>query len=158
MAVAALPAVRQPVFRGQFASNAGLLIGLFDSRAGGAVRPRRSSSWGPWWRNLPRPWGPWGLFRYQPDFPVFYTEANALAPFLETRGILISSFAYPTPADTCIIHVVLNALHTTADVAQEPLPGICRCTLGALAGFLTAAARRCGGRALAGGLRTIRTQ
>ena len=39
------------------------------------------------------------LFRHQPDFPVFYTEANALAPFLEARGILVSSFTYPTPAD-----------------------------------------------------------
>ncbi|OGX84865.1 aminotransferase class I/II-fold pyridoxal phosphate-dependent enzyme [Hymenobacter coccineus] len=62
--------------------------------------------------------GPLGLFRHQPGFPVFYTEANALAPFLEARGILISSFAYPTPADACITRVVLNALHTAADVAQ----------------------------------------
>jgi 8-amino-7-oxononanoate synthase len=62
--------------------------------------------------------GPLELFRHQPNFPVFYTEANALAPFLEARGILVSSFAYPTPADACITRVVLSALHTPADVAQ----------------------------------------
>ncbi|AWM33902.1 hypothetical protein [Hymenobacter nivis] len=62
--------------------------------------------------------GALGLFRYQLCFPVFYTGANALAPFLETRGILISSFAYPTPADACITRVVLNALHTRADMTQ----------------------------------------
>ncbi|MGI4884012.1 MAG: aminotransferase class I/II-fold pyridoxal phosphate-dependent enzyme [Janthinobacterium lividum] len=61
---------------------------------------------------------PLKLFRSQPNFPVFYTEANALAPFLEARGTLISSFAYPTPADACITRVVLNALHTATDVAQ----------------------------------------
>lgn len=62
--------------------------------------------------------GALGLFRHQLGFPVFYTAANALAPFLEARGILVSSFAYPTPADACITRVVLNALHTAADVVQ----------------------------------------
>ncbi|MCC2545671.1 aminotransferase class I/II-fold pyridoxal phosphate-dependent enzyme [Hymenobacter sp. BT175] len=59
-----------------------------------------------------------GLFRALPDFPVFYTPANELCAFLEARDVLISSFSYPTPADACITRVVLNALHTTADVER----------------------------------------
>jgi 7-keto-8-aminopelargonate synthetase-like enzyme len=59
-----------------------------------------------------------GLFQSFDDFPVFYTPANALAPYLQQRGIWISSFAYPAPTDAPITRVVLSALHTSEDVAQ----------------------------------------
>ena len=62
--------------------------------------------------------GPLGLFHFAPDFPVFYTPVNALAAYLEERGVLISSFAYPTPADPCITRIVLSSLHTPDDVAR----------------------------------------
>jgi 8-amino-7-oxononanoate synthase len=60
---------------------------------------------------------PLGLFDFAPDFPVFYTSVNALAPYLEKNGVLISSFAYPTPADPCVTRIVLSSLHTTDDIA-----------------------------------------
>ena len=56
------------------------------------------------------------LFNFAPDFPVFYTPLDALAPFLEKHDVLISSFAYPTPADPCITRVVLSSLHTSDDI------------------------------------------
>jgi 8-amino-7-oxononanoate synthase len=59
-----------------------------------------------------------GLFHSQPGFPVFYTPANALADFMQPRGVLLSSFPYPAPTDPCITRVVLSALHTPADVAR----------------------------------------
>lgn len=62
--------------------------------------------------------GPLGLFSFAPDFPVFYTTVNALAPYLEKHGVLISSFAYPTPADPCITRVVLSSLHTPEDIEK----------------------------------------
>ncbi|OUJ76157.1 aminotransferase class I/II-fold pyridoxal phosphate-dependent enzyme [Hymenobacter crusticola] len=62
--------------------------------------------------------GPLGLFDFAPGFPVFYTAVNALSSYLEKHKVLISSFAYPTPADPCITRIVLSSLHTSADVAR----------------------------------------
>lgn len=59
-----------------------------------------------------------GLFQWFEGFPVFYTPANELTGFLLQRGIWISSFPYPAPADTPITRVVFSALHTTEDVMQ----------------------------------------
>ncbi|KAA9333051.1 pyridoxal phosphate-dependent aminotransferase family protein [Hymenobacter busanensis] len=58
------------------------------------------------------------LFQGAPGFPVFYTPRNELADFMLQRGVLLSSFAYPTAADPCITRVVLSALHTAEDVAR----------------------------------------
>src|SRR5205085_1245001 len=52
---------------------------------------------------------PLSLFDFAIDFPVFYTPIDALAPFLEKQGVLISSFAYPTPTDPCITRIVLSS-------------------------------------------------
>ncbi|MBC6700014.1 aminotransferase class I/II-fold pyridoxal phosphate-dependent enzyme [Hymenobacter puniceus] len=57
------------------------------------------------------------LFQSFNGFPVFYSPANTLAPYLQQRGVWISSFAYPTPTDAPITRVVLSALHTADDVA-----------------------------------------
>ncbi len=62
---------------------------------------------------LPTQWS----FRYLPGFPVFHTPHDELASVLEAQGILISSFAYPTPTDERITRVVLNALHKEEDVS-----------------------------------------
>lgn len=56
------------------------------------------------------------VFEYIPHYPVFYTHQNELAPFLATHRIMISSFAYPTPADELITRVVINSLHTREDL------------------------------------------
>jgi 8-amino-7-oxononanoate synthase len=54
--------------------------------------------------------------RYIRDYPVFYTPNQAFAERLKNKLILVSSFPYPTPADETITRVVLNALHTAADI------------------------------------------
>lgn len=59
-----------------------------------------------------------GRFSYIPGYPVFYTPHNGLAAALEAKGILISSFPYPTAADAPVTRIVLNALHTEEDVAR----------------------------------------
>ncbi|RAK63203.1 aminotransferase class I/II-fold pyridoxal phosphate-dependent enzyme [Hymenobacter edaphi] len=58
------------------------------------------------------------LFQSAPGFPVFFASDAALAPFMEQRGVLISSLNYPTPNDPPITRVVLSALHTREDVAR----------------------------------------
>ncbi len=59
---------------------------------------------------------PPGLFQTFTDYPVFYTLANELYSYLKERDVLISSFPYPSPEDGCITRVVINSLHTTADI------------------------------------------
>ena len=60
---------------------------------------------------------PAGLFRYRPDYPVYYTPANALCDFLRERRILISSFPYPTPDSPHLTRIILSSLHTEDDIA-----------------------------------------
>lgn len=57
-----------------------------------------------------------GLFQYFPDYPVFYTTQNKLYNYLLEQHILISSFAYPTPQHEPVTRVILNSLHTPADI------------------------------------------
>lgn len=56
------------------------------------------------------------LFSAFPDYPVYYTPDNRLAPYLEGKEILISSFPYPGPADNAVTRIVVNAAHTEADL------------------------------------------
>ncbi|HEX8529159.1 MAG TPA: aminotransferase class I/II-fold pyridoxal phosphate-dependent enzyme, partial [Cytophagales bacterium] len=60
---------------------------------------------------------PAGLFRYQPDYPVFYTPVNALCDFLREKRILISSFPYPTPDSPHLTRIILSSLHAENDIA-----------------------------------------
>lgn len=59
---------------------------------------------------------PTGLFRQAPDYPVFYTDHDALYPQLRETGIFISSFAYPTAADKANTRIVISAFHEPADI------------------------------------------
>jgi 7-keto-8-aminopelargonate synthetase-like enzyme len=55
-------------------------------------------------------------FKSLPNYPVFYTELNELAAYLQQQKIVISHFAYPKPQDPPITRVVLSALHTEGDI------------------------------------------
>jgi len=50
------------------------------------------------------------------DYPLFYIPDQAIAAFLSSERVLISSFAYPTPADPTITRVVLNSGHHSTDI------------------------------------------
>lgn len=56
------------------------------------------------------------LFTFTNHFPVFCTEHKELASYLEMNKIRISQFAYPSPQDKIYTRVILNALHTEADI------------------------------------------
>ncbi|QMU29995.1 aminotransferase class I/II-fold pyridoxal phosphate-dependent enzyme [Adhaeribacter radiodurans] len=56
------------------------------------------------------------LFQSFTRYPVFYTRQNSLYAWLLEQQILISHFAYPTPADPPITRIILNSLHTKADI------------------------------------------
>ncbi len=56
------------------------------------------------------------LFQFFPNYPVFYTPEPKLYEWLLRRKILVSHFAYPSPTDLPITRIVLNALHTKADI------------------------------------------
>ena len=62
--------------------------------------------------NLKKP----ALFQSFPDYPVFYTAQNQLYEYLLAQNILISSFAYPSPQHEPVTRVILNSLHTKADI------------------------------------------
>ncbi|WP_290710826.1 aminotransferase class I/II-fold pyridoxal phosphate-dependent enzyme [Flavihumibacter sp. CACIAM 22H1] len=55
-------------------------------------------------------------FRHIENYPVIYCMRNELAGFLLEQNILISSFAYPTPADGIITRIVLNSHHRKEDM------------------------------------------
>ena len=52
------------------------------------------------------------------QFPVFHTEKNELADYLQQYQIMISNFRYPTPNDNLVTRVVLNSLHTHDDIQE----------------------------------------
>jgi 8-amino-7-oxononanoate synthase len=58
------------------------------------------------------------LFQSIENHPVFYTPENELPGFLAARKVLVSNFPYPSPSDERITRVVLNTLHTAADVER----------------------------------------
>jgi 8-amino-7-oxononanoate synthase len=61
---------------------------------------------------------PTGLFRQASGYPVFFTEHDGLYPALLEAGILVYSFAYPTPADGCNTRIVISALHEPDDIRR----------------------------------------
>ncbi len=56
------------------------------------------------------------LFRFFDAYPVFHTNQNGLYSHLQTQKMLISSFPYPSPHDSPITRVIINALHTLEDI------------------------------------------
>ena len=50
------------------------------------------------------------------NYPVFYIEDNNLATELLKKNIMISSFPYPTSNDALVSRIILNSLHTRADI------------------------------------------
>jgi len=56
------------------------------------------------------------LFNFTSHFPVFCTLNKELATYLEMHKIRISQFAYPSPKDKIYTRVIINALHTEADI------------------------------------------
>jgi 7-keto-8-aminopelargonate synthetase-like enzyme len=49
---------------------------------------------------------------YLNDFPVFLLDDAKAGSFLSSKGIIISSFAYPDPKGIALNRVVLNSAHT----------------------------------------------
>ncbi|MCU0448894.1 MAG: aminotransferase class I/II-fold pyridoxal phosphate-dependent enzyme [Bernardetiaceae bacterium] len=62
--------------------------------------------------------GPGLPFSHSPGYPVFFTQRNDLYAKLLAAGIIVSSFAYPQADGPTITRIVLNALHTPADLAR----------------------------------------
>lgn len=56
------------------------------------------------------------LFTYEANYPIFYVLEHKLHEFLLARKILIPSFAYPNKDSPLITRIVLNALHSKADL------------------------------------------
>lgn len=54
--------------------------------------------------------------QYTPGFPVYYAENPGLYHELLEKGIVISSFNYPQPTDPLMNRIVINSLHTEADL------------------------------------------
>ncbi|GAB3784154.1 8-amino-7-oxononanoate synthase [Spirosoma horti] len=61
---------------------------------------------------------PTGLFHHAADYPVFFTEHDALYAHLLQKNILIYSFAYPTAADRANTRIVISAFHEVADIER----------------------------------------
>lgn len=59
-----------------------------------------------------------GLFSSIPRHPVFHTTADSLAGYLAQQRALLSQFHYPSPNDPLVTRLILNALHTEADIDQ----------------------------------------
>lgn len=63
-------------------------------------------------QNLPNKEG----IKFFSNYPVFYIKDNNLAKELLKKNIVISSFPYPTSNDELISRIILNSLHTKADI------------------------------------------
>lgn len=55
-------------------------------------------------------------FNFIHDYPVFYTKNRSMAEKLFNNNIIISCFPYPTSEDEWITRIILNSLHTEADI------------------------------------------
>jgi 7-keto-8-aminopelargonate synthetase-like enzyme len=56
------------------------------------------------------------IFDYFSNYPVFYTQRHQLCAYLKNKGVLISSFPYPSPQDELITRVIISSLHTEEDI------------------------------------------
>ena len=54
--------------------------------------------------------------QYTKGFPVFYAENPELYEQLVKKGVVISSFNYPQASDPLMNRIVINSLHTEADL------------------------------------------
>lgn len=52
------------------------------------------------------------------DFPVYLINDSHAAEYLSSKGILISSFAYPDPASKVLNRVVLNSRHSKEEMRR----------------------------------------
>ncbi|MCY4419503.1 MAG: aminotransferase class I/II-fold pyridoxal phosphate-dependent enzyme [Cytophagales bacterium] len=55
-------------------------------------------------------------FDYLPAYPIFGTADHKLFSFLQERGILISSFSYPSPSSPLRTRLVISACHEKEDL------------------------------------------
>lgn len=55
---------------------------------------------------------------YSKDFPVYLINDSNAGNYLSSKGILISSFAYPNPNDKVLNRVVLNSTHTKEEMRK----------------------------------------
>ncbi len=53
---------------------------------------------------------------YLKDFPVYLISDDKVADNLSSRGILISSFAYPDPTGKVLNRIVINSTHTKEEI------------------------------------------
>jgi len=58
------------------------------------------------------------LFSHAKGYPVFYTNRDDLYAFLLERGILVYSFAYPTPQSPANTRLVISAYHSFEDIQK----------------------------------------
>ena len=57
-------------------------------------------------------------FRYFSEYPVFYSDEINLYDHLKSKGIICSSFSYPTKHDDPLTRLVFNACHTKEDITK----------------------------------------
>lgn len=57
-------------------------------------------------------------FTFQRHLPVFFTKHQGLAPYLQSREIVISHFPYPRPESQPVSRVVLHAALEPADIGK----------------------------------------
>ncbi len=57
-----------------------------------------------------------GAIGHYPHLPIFVLKPHWITAGFDKNNIIISSFAYPTPASKLVNRVVLNALHTRHDL------------------------------------------
>lgn len=59
-----------------------------------------------------------GDWSFVPGFPVYLSNDPALAEYLKSKQILISSFAYPDKRGRLLNRIVLSSWHTLADIEE----------------------------------------
>ena len=57
-------------------------------------------------------------FEYSNDLPVYLINDSNAGNFLSSKGILISSFAYPDPKGRALNRVVLNSMHSKEEMRE----------------------------------------
>lgn len=57
-------------------------------------------------------------FKFLSDYPVFYCHDTKLYDHLKSKGIICSSFNYPTKHDHPLTRIVFNACHSKEDITK----------------------------------------